>query len=155
MGSVAFDTLTASKDLQQVGFESKQADAIALVVKGVQGDLATKDDIAMVRSDVEHLRSDMEHLASKEDLAAVKSDLAAVKSDMEHLASKEDLAAVKSELVADLAAVKSDMEHLASKEDLAAVKSDLYWLKWIIGLSLPITIGVMISGFSIIASMLP
>ncbi len=91
MGSVAFDTLTASKDLQKVGFEPSQADAIALVVKDVQGDLATKDDL----------------------------------------------------------------KHLATKEDLAQVKSDLVWLKWVVGLSLPIMVGAMIGGFSIIASMLP
>ncbi len=107
MGNVAFDTLTASKDLQKAGFEPSQADAIALVVKDVQGDLATK--------------SDLEHLATKEDLAQVKSS----------------------------------MNHLATKEDLARVKSDIIWLKWVVGLSLPVIVGAMIGGFSIIASMLP
>ena len=109
--------------MQKAGFESSQADAVALVVKDVQGDLATK--------------SDLEHLATKEDLAQVKSS-------MNHLATKEDLAQVK-----------SSMNHLATKEDLARVKSDIIWLKWVVGLSLPVIVGAMIGGFSIIASMLP
>jgi len=45
-----------------------QADAIALVVKDVQGDLATKYDL--------------KHLANREDLAQVKSEISQVKSDL-------------------------------------------------------------------------
>ena len=51
MANAAFDTLTVSKDLQQAGFEARQAEAIALAVKQSQGDLATKQDITLLKSD--------------------------------------------------------------------------------------------------------
>ena len=42
----AFDTLQAAKQLEGCGFERQQAEAIAAVVQSVQGDLATKADLA-------------------------------------------------------------------------------------------------------------
>ena len=51
-----FDTLQASKDLQSHGFEQEQAEAIAQVVRNGQGELATKNDIASIRSDINSLR---------------------------------------------------------------------------------------------------
>ena len=58
MANVAFDTLTASKDLQQAGFETPQAEAIALVIKNSQGDLATKADIQLLKVEIEKLRTE-------------------------------------------------------------------------------------------------
>jgi hypothetical protein len=51
-----FDTLQASKDLQSHGFEQEQAEAIAQVVRNGQNELATKSDVASVRSDVENVK---------------------------------------------------------------------------------------------------
>ena len=48
--AVAFDTLSASKELQAAGFEQTQAEAVARIVRASQGDLATKDDIAALRT---------------------------------------------------------------------------------------------------------
>ena len=56
MATAAFDTLTVSKELQSAGFEAKQAEAIALAVKQSQGELATKQDIALLRVE---LKSDI------------------------------------------------------------------------------------------------
>ena len=56
MAVAAFDTLTVSKDLQQAGIEAKHAEAIALAVKQGQGDLATKQDIDHLRTE---LKSDI------------------------------------------------------------------------------------------------
>ncbi|MCY4265594.1 MAG: hypothetical protein OXE78_12175, partial [Gammaproteobacteria bacterium] len=64
--NTAFDTLTASNDLQKTGIEKSQADAIALVVNNAHGELVTKTDLAAVKTD----------------LAAVKTDLAAVKTEL-------------------------------------------------------------------------
>ena len=56
MANAAFDTLTVSKELQDAGFEAKQAEAIALAIKQSQGELATKQDIALLRVE---LKSDI------------------------------------------------------------------------------------------------
>ena len=44
------------KDLQNSGFGQDQAEAIAKVVRNGQNELATKSDIAAVRSDVENVK---------------------------------------------------------------------------------------------------
>ncbi len=59
MAVAAFDTLTVSKDLQQAGIQEKHAEAIALAVKQGQGDLATKQDIALLKADIDHLRTEL------------------------------------------------------------------------------------------------
>ena len=73
MATAAFDTLTVSKELQDAGFEAKQAEAIALAVKQGQGDLATKQDIALLKSDIDHLRTEM-----KSDLTWIKGSIVAM-----------------------------------------------------------------------------
>ena len=55
----AFDTLTVSKDLQQAGLEQSHAEAIALAIEQSQGDLVTKQDIALPKSGIDQLRSEM------------------------------------------------------------------------------------------------
>lgn len=58
-----------SKDLQDAGTEARHAEAIALAVEQRQGDLATKQDITLLKSDFDHLRaelkSDLDHLGTK------------------------------------------------------------------------------------------
>ena len=46
---------------------------------------------------------------------------------LETLASKEDLAEIK-------------LETLASKADLAEIKTDIKWMKWVIGIAIPLLI---------------
>ena len=65
MAVAAFDTLTVSKDLQQAGIQEKHAEAIALAVKQGQGDLATKQDIALLKSDIDHLNTDIDQSRSE------------------------------------------------------------------------------------------
>ena len=40
-----FDTLAATRELENVGFERRQAETIAQNIRGGQGELATKTDI--------------------------------------------------------------------------------------------------------------
>ena len=78
MAVAAFDTLTVSKDLQQAGIQEKHAEAIALAVKQGQGDLATKQDITLLKADIDHLRTelkaDIDHLKTE-----LKTDIAWMK----------------------------------------------------------------------------
>ena len=57
--AAAFDTLSASKELQAAGFEQTQAEAVAKIVRAGQGDLATKDDIAALRTELGALRAEL------------------------------------------------------------------------------------------------
>ena len=59
MDITAFDTLTVSKDLQQAGLEQSHAEASALALKQSQGDLVTKQDIALLKSGIDQLRSEI------------------------------------------------------------------------------------------------
>ena len=76
MAIAAFDTLTVSKDLQQAGIEERHAEAIALAVKQGQGDLATKQDIALLKFDIDHLKSGNEQLKSDQMRTEMQSDFA-------------------------------------------------------------------------------
>ena len=50
---VAFDTLKASRRLRDAGFEEKQADALVnAFAEDIGANLATKDDIALLRRDM-------------------------------------------------------------------------------------------------------
>ena len=44
-----FDTLTAAKELQAVGFKQAQAEAVAKMIQFGHGNLTTKDDIGWIK----------------------------------------------------------------------------------------------------------
>ena len=52
MGAAGFDTLAAARDLEAAGMERAQAEAVAGATRAGQGELATKADLASVRSDL-------------------------------------------------------------------------------------------------------
>ena len=57
--SVAFDTLAAARDMENAGLERPAAEAVAEAIRAGQGELATKADLAIVRSDLAAVRSDI------------------------------------------------------------------------------------------------
>ena len=63
MGSIAFDTLSTSEHLQKAGVATEQAKAITLAIASVQGDLATRNDLTAVESNlnskIDGIRSEM------------------------------------------------------------------------------------------------
>ena len=59
MSAATFDTLTVARELEAVGLEARQAEAIATAIRNGQGDLAIKAEVATVRSDVAALRSEL------------------------------------------------------------------------------------------------
>ncbi|TXN53441.1 DUF1640 domain-containing protein [Methylobacterium sp. WL18] len=84
MTAVAFDTLRFVRTLRdKAKMSSEQAEGLAdAIAEAIQNDLATKTDIAAVRTDIEALR-----LSTKSDIEALR------------LANKADLADTKAEIV--------------------------------------------------------
>ncbi len=129
MANVAFDTLTASKDLHKAGIEMAQAEAIALVVKKSQGDLATKADVDLVRAEL------------GADINLAKAALGA------------DIDLVRAELGTDIEKLRTEFD-----ARIKNVESGLTWLKWVVGVQMAVTVGgfgIMIGGFGILFSRLP
>ncbi|WP_419829576.1 DUF1640 domain-containing protein [Methylobacterium sp.] len=82
--AVAFDTLRFVRTLRdKAKMSSEQAEGLAdAIAEAIQNDLATKTDIAAVRTDIEALR-----LSTKSEIEALQ------------LANKADLAETKAEIV--------------------------------------------------------
>ena len=63
MSTAAFDTLTTARELEAAGVERRQAEAHAealrRAVSADRGQLATKADLAEVRTDLADLKADM------------------------------------------------------------------------------------------------
>ena len=83
MNAVAFDTLSAARELEAAGIERRQAEAIAGTVR--QATIADREALAT--------KADLVSLATKADLAGLVT-----KADLAGLVTKADLAAVRSEL---------------------------------------------------------
>ncbi len=75
--AAAFDTLSASKELQAAGFEQNQAEAVAKIIRAGQGDLATKDDIAALRTELGAQHTELGALRTE--LGALRTELGAIK----------------------------------------------------------------------------
>ena len=110
----SFDTHRFVKNLTAAGFTERQAETLAKEqIRLIEGNLATRVDVATVKSDLEiqiqQVKSDLEVQIRK------------VKSDLE-----VQIQQVKSDLEVQIQSVKSDLE-----VQIQSVKSDL--MKWMVG----------------------
>ncbi|MCJ2073280.1 CCDC90 family protein [Methylobacterium sp. J-030] len=101
MTAVAFDTLRFVRTLREKAkMSSEQAEGLAdAIAEAIQNDLATKTDIAAVRTDVEALR-----LSTKTDIAMVRTDIEALR-----LSTKADLREAELRLEAKIEATKGEI----------------------------------------------
>lgn len=64
--AVLFDTLRASQELREAGFEPDKADAMVTAFAGAMfGNVATKDDVIAVKDDLAVLKGDLIALEEK------------------------------------------------------------------------------------------
>jgi capsule polysaccharide export protein KpsE/RkpR len=101
-----FNALKYIKNLENVGFPREQAEAqVQLVIDSFQENVATKSDLAELRSDI------------KTEMAELRSDL------------KTDMANLKSELKTDMADLRSELKTEMSdlKSEIAEMKTDLVY----------------------------
>lgn len=60
MTAVPFDTLQLARDLEAAGFPAKQAqDTVSALANAFKDQIATKDDVAAVRRDIEISRHEL------------------------------------------------------------------------------------------------
>ncbi len=91
MSGTTFDALAAAGTLREAGFEDRQAEAVAGVVRHAvdadRGALATKADIAALRADT---RADIAALRADLDtgLAALRADHAETRADLDKLETR-------------------------------------------------------------------
>ena len=78
MSTLAFDTHKAVKALKEAGFGDIQAEAVvATVGDAISGDVATKGDIAVLKTDIAEFKADI-----KAAIAALKADIAEFKAEI-------------------------------------------------------------------------
>lgn len=94
--TAVFDTLAVARDLEQAGFDRRQAEALARALAAVQGSLATKEGLADLRR------------ATKEDIAGLRR---ATKEDIANLRreTKEALAQLELRLESKIEALRTIM----------------------------------------------
>lgn len=94
MAAVPFDTLKLARRLEAAGFPGKQAgdtaEALAEAMSGAE--LATKSDLALIRTEMAGFRAEL-----KADIAALRAEL------------KADIATLRAELKADIELVRRDL----------------------------------------------
>ena len=110
MNGTTFDALAAAGTLRDAGFEDRQAEAVAGVVRHAvdadRGALATKADIAALRAD------------TRADIAAVRADLDTLRAD-----TRADIAALRADLDTGLADLRAD--HAGLRADLDKLETRL------------------------------
>ncbi|MCY4611991.1 MAG: hypothetical protein OXC38_09885 [Gammaproteobacteria bacterium] len=104
-----FDTLAVTKELQESGLASPQAEAIVAAFGTIAGNVATKDDLRNFATK-DDLRAIEEKMATKDDLRAIE----------EKMATKDDLRAIEEKM-----ATKDDLRNFATKDDLRAIESKM------------------------------
>ena len=109
--AVAFDTLKAATRLQkEAGFDETQAHVlVSTFAEGMVENLATKDDISVLKGDISVLRGDIAVLRRE-----TKADIAALSREMATLATKEELATLRGEMHEMSATLRGDMHEMSA-----------------------------------------
>ena len=128
----AFDTLSAAHELEASGFKREQAEAIAAVVRAGQGELATKSDLRLLRSEV------------KQDIAELRGEVKELRSEV-----KQDIAELRGEVKQDIAELRSEV-----KQDITELRGENRLLKWMIGLTLTLTLAGLSTSIAILLKLL-
>ena len=114
MNKFAYDTLGTSRELEAAGMERRQAEAVATAIARREGNLATKSDLNLLRTELKSDISKVESNVAKveSDIAKVESDIAKVESDISSLRTevKSDISSLRTEVKSDISEVRSEMK---------------------------------------------
>ncbi len=115
------DTHKEIKNLIEKGFQEVQAEAITSLIGRYNDQLATKQDIALVKKAIESVRTELKH-----DIESVRTEL------------KHDIESVRTELKHDIALVRTEIDNVRTelRSEIKSVESNL--IKWIVPLLITI-----------------
>ena len=102
-GRLIFDSHGYVKRMTSGGFNEQQAEALAAEQAELLSNLATRQDMDVIRDGLDGVRKDMENMATKDMLEEVRKD-------MENMATKQDLALIRKEIEASAATLRADMK---------------------------------------------
>jgi len=152
MAVATFDTLKFANTLKAAGVPDKQAEAQAVafaeVIQINFRDLATKEDVALIRADIDRvakeLRAEIDRIA-KELRAEIGRVGGAGKDDLDRavVGLKRDIADLRAELKHDIAELRTELKHEIAelrkefKHELQTMQAknqaDMLLLKWMFG----------------------
>ena len=113
------DVAAVKEDVVQLKADNRILKAGVARVEDALAATATKDELNLVKKDVEHIKETMAtSMATKAELADVKADIAVVKKDVDHI--KETMA------------TKVDIVGMATKADVA--KAETHITRWMFGM---------------------
>jgi len=141
MAVATFDTLKFANTLKAAGVPDKQAEAQAVafaeVIQINFRDLATKEDVALIRADIDRvakeLRAEIGRVggAGKDDLdravVGLKRDIADLRAELKH-----DIAELRTELKHEIAELRKEFKHELQTMQ-AKNQADMLLLKWMFG----------------------
>ena len=136
--AIHFDTHKFVKRMTESGMTEPTAEALAdEQMKLIQGELATKQNLAIVHRDIEELRKE-----TKQSIEELRKE------------TMQGIEVIRQETKTSIAEVNHKIEalRLSTKADMAELKSDL--IKWIVGVQTA-SIGTVIAGLAFIVTRLP
>ena len=160
----SLDTLSAARDLEAVGFNPQQAEAIVAAISRADEQLATKNDVAQLatKGDFEEVRLQIAQLATKDELGELRAQIAllATKEEIAQLATKDELESKIAQL-ATKDELESKIAHLATKAELEEVKRHVAVIdakvdslrsefRWVFGFLAPFILAMAARMFGII-----
>ena len=111
---ITFDTLEMVRRLESKGFKREQAEEVISVVKDVQSELATKQDIENLqkatKQDIEALRKE-----TKQDIEVLRKDIEDLQKE-----TKQDIEVLRKETKQDIEKLRSDIS-----KDMIVLKNDI------------------------------
>lgn len=117
------DVAAVKEDVVQLKADNRILKAGVARVEDALAATATKDELNLVKKDVEHIKETMAtSMATKAELADVKADIAVVKKDVDHI----------KEIMATSMATKADIVGMATKADVA--KAETHITRWMFGM---------------------
>ena len=117
--SVAFDTLKAANRLSAAGFPQDQAESLAAIFsEGITENLATKDDLELVRKDIKTLDAKIDTSIAALD-SKIDTSIAALDAKID-----TSIAALDSKIDTSIAAVQKDIKSLDTKIDTSTAALD-------------------------------
>ncbi len=118
-----FNALKYIKKLEEVGFPREQAEAqLQIVIDVIEGELATKEDVNVLKSDIKTVQIDVQNLRSdmQNDMQILRSD---IKNDMQVLRTgvQNDMQSLRTAVKNDINSFRQEVAHQFTNQEYKIV----------------------------------